>query len=685
MNRGFAALTTGSLQALLLVAALSLSTVGGKANSQELPDRASGPHINVSLVSETDALRVGRNWLGVYLEPDTDWHTYWRNPGDSGEAPSIEWSLPNGIEAGDILWPLPHAIPVAHLVNYGYEGAVLLMVPIDVGASASPGPVAITASISWLVCQEDCVPGWADLELRLELADEPGPSVASPLFAQTRERLPVTTPLSARHEVTDAHIVVSITDSPLAAGHLFPFDSSVVQHAAAQESTSDGDATVFVLPRSEYFTATNSDLTFLMSDGVTAYPVTSALNGSVALAATGSTIALPVTLLMAFLGGLILNLMPCVLPILSMKALSLQSTATSGLAKWAYALGVVVCFNAFATVVIGLQAAGESVGWGFHLQQPWVIAVLAFLFTAIALLLLDVITTSGRFGGMGQSLVQGGGFSGQFFTGVLAVIVASPCTAPFMAAALGVALVSTAPVSFAIFNALAVGFALPLTLIFVSPPLRRLLPKPGAWMETFKQFLAFPMLATVVWLVWVYLQQTSAIAQFALLASLLCFAMFCWFIGKARGGFMTGVLTTAALATVAIAVQLTPPAIASTAKVRVDAFSTAKLAALRADNQVVFVNMTADWCITCKVNEQVALSSNELKGLLDSDEVHYLVGDWTNKNDEYLNYLNDNERSGVPFYAVYPGQGPAVVLPQILTTDTVMTAINLAIEKVHHE
>lgn len=679
-------MATSALKILRTVSAWLLALWVSGVAGQALPNSATGPHIAVSLVSETETLRPGRNWLGIYLQPDPGWHTYWRNPGDSGEPPSIEWSLPPGVQAGDIQWPLPHAIPVAHLVNYGYEDAVLLMVPIDVSATAEPDPIDITASLSWLVCQEDCIPGWADLGLSLGLADDPAPSAASSLFEATRELLPSTDRVTARHEITDSHIVLSITDSPLGAADVFAFEPSVLQHAGEQESTLEGNNTVFVLPRSEYFTASEDDLRFLLSDGVTGYTVTSALNGAPTAGDAGvSSTPLPLTLLMAFVGGLILNLMPCVLPILSMKALSLQSSAPPGLSKWAYALGVLVCFNGFAALVIGLRAAGDSVGWGFHLQQPWVIALLAFLFTAIALLLLDVITTSGRLGSLGQSLVQGNGFGGQFFTGVLAVIVASPCTAPFMAAALGVALVSTAPVSVAVFNALAIGFALPLTLMFVAPSLRRLLPRPGAWMETFKQFLAFPMLATVVWLVWVYLQQTSAIAQFILLSSLLGFAMFCWFAQKVRGSVASGALVAGALAMIVIAVQQTPVSDGSTRSSTAEAFSTAKLAALRADNHVVFVNMTADWCITCKVNEQVALRSNELSALLDSDQVHYLVGDWTNKNDEYLDYLTANQRSGVPFYAVYAGNDPAVVLPQVLTTESVMTAINLAIEKVQHD
>jgi thiol:disulfide interchange protein DsbD len=350
----------------------------------------------------------------------------------------------------------------------------------------------------------------------------------------------------------------------------------------------------------------------------------------------------------------------------------------------------VFCFNLFAIIIIALQQSGQQVGWGFHMQEPVVVLLLAFLFTFIALILLDAMPVSGRFSGVGQSLVSGDTAKSHFATGALAVIVASPCTAPFMAAALGVALVSEPYVSFLLFNALALGFALPLTLLFMSKRALALLPKPGQWMLTFKHILAFPMLITVAWLCWVYAGQLGTQAQFILLLGLILFCMFAWLLGRSTKALSKIIYTFAIILCIALPLWLsiTMPNVTSATinqSVAYESFDTNRLAELRNDNKVVVVNMTADWCITCKVNEQIAFVSDDVKAALANSNVQYVVGDWTNKNDEILQYLTQYERAGVPLYVVYAGNKSKQVLPQILTPNIIIDAIEQAKKELNNE
>ncbi|GAA0368667.1 thioredoxin family protein [Bowmanella denitrificans] len=657
-----------------LLACLWLALQSGAAVADS---SATGPHIRVQLLSEQSGLQAGReNWLGVLFSPDPHWHTYWQNPGDSGEPPSLQWTLPDGVSAGHIQWPLPGKIPVAHLVNYGYEGANLLMVPISVAEDLVGLQLDLQVSVSWLVCREDCIPGWADLSLSLPVTDHPEPGPQAELFQQTRARLPVELQLSGLHEVTEQHISLAFTPPVSGNWQVLPLQAGVIQHNQPQQRVETATGLTLLLAKSDYFeTHAETALDFLVTNGEQGWYLRSELNSGLNAAQT------PLWLygLMALLGGIILNVMPCVLPVLSLKAMSLRTQGTTGAAKWAYPLGVILSFLAFALLIEILKQSGQMVGWGFHMQEPVVIAFLAYLFVFIALMLMDVAPSGARLAGMGQSLTQGHSFVSQFFTGVLAVLVASPCTAPFMAAALGVALVSGLSASLWIFFCLGVGFALPLTLLFIFPTLTRVLPTPGAWMQTFRQFLVFPMLATVVWLVWVFAGLSGNAAQAMLLAGLLLFALFIW-LGRSQSTLLsTGALV---MALVLMVWQLWLVAVSDTASADVrSAFSRQTLDQLRSENKVVLVNMTADWCITCKVNEQVALTDEALLTLFEQPNVHYLVGDWTNKNAEILTFLQQYQRSGVPLYVVYAGQRSEQVLPQILTTQLVIDAIQNAREE----
>lgn len=661
---------------LALLVSMSVSSIAF-AQSQ-----ASGPHIKVSLLSEYQQFSQGTNWVGVLFEPDPQWHTYWRNPGDSGEAPTFNWTLPDYAKAGEIEWPIPYEIRVAHLVNYGYEGANLLMVPIHINSGIATS-VNISVDVSWLVCKEDCIPGWATLSKQINLAETKSLGENSSLFSATRSHLPKPQHVIAKHETTEQNIVVSLTAPGKGDWRLLALDSGIMQHNAAQNivASSEEDQISIVLQRSDYFAGSNADISFLLSDGEQAYYLKSSLNSAPINKQEYSLVLLAA---MAFAGGLILNLMPCVLPILSIKALSMQSQSTSLFNKSAYLLGVLCSFLGFALLIVLFKQGGNAVGWGFHMQHPWVVALLAFLFTFIALSLMDIIPSTGRFSGIGQSLIQGQSNTSQFMTGVLAVIVASPCTAPFMAAALGVAMVSDAVVTFTVFASLGLGFALPMTLLFLIPSLKRRLPKPGPWMVSFRQFLVFPILATVIWLVWIYMQQTSSLAQLWLLCGLLTFCMLVWFATKSSK-YIALTFYLLALGFVGVVAfkpyQSTTPEMASMSV----PFSQQRLDQLKDDNQVVLVNMTADWCITCKVNEQVAFSSIQFEQAIQSQNVQYMIGDWTNKNDQILKYLNQYQRSGVPLYVLYSGNKNTRVLPQILTTQSVVEAIAIAKGEIQDE
>lgn len=686
---------------LMSLAARAVVQTASSPNSN-VSNYATGPHIEVTLLSNKTALVPGQSLeLAVLFEPEQDWHTYWRNPGDSGEAPTIVWQENEVLDFGEIQWPLPTAIRIAHLVNYGYEGSNLLIVPVNVPDSIEQVTVTeqqemrITADISWLVCKEDCIPGWATLSLTLPIAKTANPSEHAALFEQTRQQWPASEVKPGVFEVNDDAVVFEVRDVTQQQWQVFPFRSDVISHAAQQTIVQDESITRVMVPRSDYFDGQADSLSWLISNGSQGYYVNGTANQTTALEASSSRMPfsqLALFLVMAFAGGLILNLMPCVLPILSIKAMALHNTQVAVTHKFAYFFGVMFCFNLFAFVIVLLQQSGQQVGWGFHMQEPVIIVLLAFLFTLIALVLLDTLAVSSKLSNIGNGLVSGETASAHFATGALAVIVASPCTAPFMAAALGVALVSSPLVAFMLFNALAIGFALPLTLLFLSRRALNWLPKPGAWMETFKHLLAFPMFATVAWLCWVFTGQMGGQAQFVLLIALILFAMFIYLFARSSQNLSKIINGAGIIISLVLPIWISVAGhgtgskgnMASVGALQHIPFSQQKLQQLRDSDQVVVINMTADWCITCKVNEQVAFSSDELRQALQQEKVNYMVGDWTNKNDEILQYLTQYERAGVPLYVVYAGNKQQQVLPQILTPNTVINAINNAKEELQH-
>ena len=512
----------------------------------------------------------GRVTLGFHLQPNRGWHAYWLNPGDAGKEPSIDWALPDGFVAHPLQFPAPHLIPFGDFNTYGYKRAILLLADVDVPPGLEPGTaIRIAGEAGWVVCDDAlCVPEDADIELTMRVGDGGIDTEAADRFTAARDALPEAVSWPARFALADETIEFDIP-LPTGAGPpatLFVAPKRFVRYGeqatertaaglrftmAAGRRAADFDAVDAVL---RYRDADGDDasawLTFAQNDGPLPAVAAPSVAGGVAAAGAGEVIR---AIVFGLLGGILLNLMPCVFPILSLKALGLAELSKAG-AKAAresgllYTAGVLATFLVIAVLLIVLRQAGEAVGWGFQLQSPWVIVVLALAMVAIGLNLAGVFEIGTRAMGLGQGLTASNERRAAFFTGALAVVVATPCTAPFMAGALGFALVQPVPVALAVFLALGFGLALPYLALTLLPALGRVLPRPGPWMATFRHVLAFPMLATALWLFWVIGRQLGATAMaVALLAGLfLAFAL--WAYGRSAGGQRTVVWRTAAVA-----------------------------------------------------------------------------------------------------------------------------------------
>jgi len=661
------------------------------------------PKVHARLIAETGEVAPGGT-VAVALEEDIrpGWHTYWQNPGDAGAPTEIAWTLPKGWKAGAIEWPYPKELPVGPLMDYGYEGKPWLLVGLTAPRDAVPGQtVTLKAAVDWLVCKEVCIPEDTTLTLTLAVSAAPAAPYATiaAQFAAARAKLPVPSPWPARFQL-GAALDLYLAAPQLAAAHFtsfrfFPFAQDIVKGIAPQKLGLAGQGIVVRLARGKQAQAAHrlgGVLVLTSTDGSVQAIALDAPRGAVPSATFDSNdaLSLPLALLFAALGGLILNLMPCVLPILAMKALAVASKAgrhphEAAQEGFAYGAGAILSFAALGASVILLRASGQAVGWGFQLQEPAAVAGFALLIFAVGLNLSGVF----EFGGItaGDALTRKGGLWGAFFTGVLAVAVAAPCTAPFMAAALGFALAQNTATALGVFLALGVGFAAPFVAIGIVPGLSRLLPKPGAWMLAFKQALAFPMYGAAAWLVWVLAQEAGPQGVIAILAGMVVLAFAAWAWGASRNATarwrIAGTVFAAAGAIAALfsltligAQPGTAAQSAATGAIPSLPYSDAKLGELRAERRPVFVDATAAWCITCLVNEKVAFDNARVQQLFAAKHVALLVADWTNRNPAITALLEAHGRSGVPLYLYYaPGAADPEVLPQILTRDEVASAI----------
>jgi thiol:disulfide interchange protein len=672
-------------------------------------------HLEAELVPSAQGIAPGQTiHVALRQKIDKGWHTYWRNPGDSGEATRIAWTLPPGWTAGEFVWATPQRQPTGPLTNYGYSGEVLLPVALTAPADVRAGQtVELKAHAIFLVCEEICIPEEASLSLALPVTA--APAKPDPKWGGRIEealaKAPKPAPLQAAFaRKPDGAVTLAVAGAPLKGSdftdaYFFPFDGAVIEHAKPQaiERGPEG-LTLTIAPGFAFQQGEGpAALAGVLALEDRAYEINavagpapagaSGLGAPAARPSGGVGLGLPVAAVFAFLGGLILNLMPCVFPVLAMKAASLAGHAHEGAAArrqgLAFLAGVMATFLALAGLLIALKAGGSAIGWGFQLQSPAVVAGLALLMLAVALNLSGVFESGQSLQGAGGAFAGGRGLAGAFFTGALAVVVAAPCTAPFMAPAIGWALVQGPAAALAVFAALGLGFAAPFTAVAFVPALMRRLPRPGPWMDALRKTLAFPMYAAAAWLAWVLAVQTgeAALARLFAVALILAFAAWLWGAAQRRraAGNSARVLGAAGavLALSAIALAVLPPygepdvvAGSSSSSVAYEDWSPERLAAARASGRPVFVNFTAAWCVTCQVNERTALSTRGVAEAFKKTGAVYLKGDWTRRDAVIESELARHGRAGVPLYLMYGAKGgDPVILPQILTEGLVVRAL----------
>jgi thiol:disulfide interchange protein DsbD len=644
--------------------------------------------------------------LGLFIRHRPQWHTYWKNPGDSGLPTRMEWQLPPGVTAGAIEWPTPHRLPVPPLVNYGYEGDLLLPVPLEVAPTFTADTLVVKLHAEWLVCKDVCIPESGDFTARWPTAQSLVEHGA--LFDAAQAAMPQAVPVRAQARVQGQALVLEAEGLPAEmAGQemqFFPELPGVIENAAQPEQRWEGGKLVMRVPLSSMRSESPARMEALLKRPQDARAISIAFDvqgpwpaagatpapeaAPVATAAPKADASLWASLALAFGGGLLLNLMPCVFPVLSLKMLALARHAddrrASVVGALAYTAGVLVSFLALAGLLLALRAGGEQLGWGFQLQAPLFVGMLAMLFTLIGLNLAGVFEFTVALPGNLAGFQARHPVVDHAATGVLAVAIASPCTAPFMGAALGAALTLPAAHGLAVFAALGLGMSAPFLAAAAWPALANLLPRPGAWMAHFRALLAFPMFATVVWLVWVLGQQVGIDGAAALLGVLVAVSLLAWVMGRRDLKPMAQrVLAVLSLALLAGTINwawpaLREPAAASqpAAAERWQPWSAQAVAAARAEGRPVFVDFTAAWCVTCQVNKRTTLKNEAVLADFEARRVRLLRADWTRRDSAITAELARLGRSGVPVYALYPpGGGEPRLLTEILSVSEVRDAL----------
>ncbi len=691
-----------------IVLALASTLVGTAiAVAQSVPN--DGPHVTASLISETRNIVAGQPLhLALRQQIQPGWHTYWSNPGESGLPTTIDWSLPQAFKPGPIMWPTPERFVVRPVVGYGYKDEVFLPVTIEVPPGLQPGfEVTLSAHVSWLACSDICIPEDVELSISAVVGTvlELDPTWRD-AFATTRSRIPTSNPFSTTATRSGDELVLQIATGDATRLNdviFFPADSNLIDDGAPQSVAANSEGLVLTLRRDKLGAppVLNGVLAFRdETSGVSGALLISTPIGSVAPHFHAGT-GLIAALLLAIAGGIVLNLMPCVLPVLSIKVLALvqhsQSPRQMQLQGIAYAAGILASFAIIGGALIGLRSAGAAIGWGFQLQSPIFVTLMIYLLFAVGLNLSGFFSVSSRLTGVGSHLASRDGYAGSFFTGALATLVATPCTAPFMAAAVGYAVTQPWYISIAVLEAIGLGLALPYLVIAFSPRARSLLPKPGIWMLRLREILAFPIYGTAVWLMYVLSQQAGASGATAALAGLVLIAFAAWLydaVGLSDGNWRRlgiGLSTAAGAGAIALvslvddggpshASNVSP---SSTADENLDwqAFSQAKFDALRANGRPIFIDFTAAWCITCKVNERIALADPTVVKAFAHGGVAALKADWTRQDASITRLLEANGRAGVPLYLFYPKPAPTgqrkppIILPQLLSAASILREI----------
>ncbi|KAF0184863.1 MAG: thio:disulfide interchange protein [Hyphomonadaceae bacterium] len=660
----------------------------------------SSNNVNVSLISERETVRAGEVFhIALVQEIAPDWHTYWRNPGDVGDATRIEWTAPSGVMIGPIKWPTPSQIPYGDFVNYGYSERAIFPIEVRIPQNHALGSVELSAKVDWLECKDICIPGSSELKIIVKIGEASVPSANASEIQAALNALPSL--FAGRAAISDTGNSLQIGFAGDAAkgaksAYFYPYEISggaFIDHAAEQSLEFGQNGFSLSLKKSpsipKSLPAEIGGVVVIEKNGTQTALEILAPFGEFMAGVSGQKPSAAIdwrglitASLAAFLGGLILNLMPCVFPILAMKIFGLTKIAhgnPSVARKYGihYAIGVITTFSILGGVIYAIKASGQSIGWGFQLQDPSFLFIMAIVISALGLNLLGLF----EFGGLqnlGSRFTQKPGNLGAFFSGTLAVAVASPCTAPFMGAALGFAATQSALVGMAVFVSLGIGFAFPFAALTFAPNALKFLPKPGPWMEKLKQILAIPMFLTAAWLIWVLGKISGVLGIYLAIGTISLLLL--WRIARTQNrpkiikiaaatGFIF--LTIFSL----LGFNLGHRAV-DMKQNNANAWSEAAVQSAIGQGKTVFVNFTADWCITCKANEKLVFENPRVRRAMTKSNVVYLVADWTNRNDEITRALSSHGRLGVPLYLIYkPSASEPIVLPQILTPDAVVDGI----------
>jgi thiol:disulfide interchange protein len=695
---------------VLLLAGAPLRAVAQGA-SPVADGAVQAPHVTVQLVSARDVIHPGDSLqAGLYFKMDKGWHVYWSNAGDSGEPPKIKWTLPEGLTADAMQFPVPQRLPLGPLMDYGYEGEVVFPILLHGADSLKVGTsLDASAKVNWLVCRETCIPGKAELKLPIAVADAgtQGRVLAQGLIQSWQQKLPQPLPPDAKASFSatatsfKAVLLTGKSESKSEPGaQFFPYDESQIDNAAKQKLTPLKHGIEIEIKKDENAKAAPATLHGLVvfPDGRAydvQFPQGTAVAGESASAGFEEVLKIAG---FAFLGGIILNLMPCVFPVLFIKGLALVQSSGEERSRMrahgvVYTLGIIASFWAVVAVLLALRAGGRQFGWGFQFQSPEFVALMALLLFFLALSLAGMFEIGLTLTSAGSGLASKQGYAGSFFTGVLAMVVATPCTAPFMGAAIGFALAQSAGVTFAIFTALGVGLAAPYLLLSFNPAWTRLLPRPGAWMEVLKQATAVPIFATVIWLVWLFAQSAGVNALLGLLGGFLLLAIAGWVLGRwPAKGFASAISVIVGLLAVALPIYAAqkygtipgsgPGAVTNKAAVQGPStwqpYTPQLVEQYRAQGKPVFVDFTASWCLSCQVNERVVLDREDVQKRLHESGIELVRADWTRHDEVIAQTLAGLGRSGVPTYVLYSGAAGATpkILPEVLTPGIVFDALD---------
>ena len=668
-----------SIKLFLIFCVSLIPTISLADNIVEVSDST------IELLTESNLIEPGDELLvGFKFSLSPGWHTYWVNPGDAGEGASIKWNLPRDVKASKILWPGPERIPVEPLMTFGYENEVVLLTKIYTSKNTDI-PLTLNALVSWYTCKEICIPQEAEVSIPIKLGFK-SPSSSNRLLKQTLENVP--TPFKGTYRVQ------SLDDSYIIQGqfennkqydsiYFFPRFYGLTDYVESQLYEKNKDSFSLQVQPSGLKIEHESFEGVLATekDGRLSY---FEINHSLSSVNSSQEFSVLTLIIFAFFGGLILNVMPCVFPILSIKILRFVEQSENSSYKTfkqgcLFSVGVIVSFLLIAALLISLKSGGESIGWGYQLQSPIVVSLLFYLFIVMGYIFMSNIIIGSSLARLSLISSSKGDSLESFLTGVLAVIVASPCTAPFMGSAIGFALLQPSFYSILIFLGLGIGFSLPYLILSAKPSLLSFLPKPGQWMETFKQFMAFPMWASALWLLWVLSGQVDSQEIIQVLLGALIITIGLWLLekNKSESNWVKWMIRLPFVLLLIFALWLVPTTYSDSDETQDQlAYTPQLLEDLREENNLVFLNFTADWCITCKVNEAVALKTSEVSKVLAEKNITYLEADWTRKDPIISETLEQYGRTGLPLYLLFPSEGDPLILPEILTEDILLSYLN---------